>query len=66
MSKGRPYAIVTIFVMVAVITPSGDPISLLALALPMILFYEIAIIIGKLVARRRRRKEAAAVSADDS
>ena len=66
LSKGRPYAIVTIFVLVAVITPSGDPISLLALALPMILFYEIAIIIGKLVARRRRRKEAAEASAEAS
>lgn len=66
LSKGRPYAIVTIFVLVAVITPSGDPISLLALALPMVLFYEISIVIGKLAARRRRRKEAAALGSSDS
>ena len=39
---------------VAVITPSGDPISLIALAGPMYLFYEAAIAFGKLRQRRRR------------
>jgi sec-independent protein translocase protein TatC len=49
----RRFAIVLVFVLAAVITPSGDPISLLALSLPMVLFYEIAILIGRLVVRRR-------------
>jgi sec-independent protein translocase protein TatC len=62
LSKGRPYAIVGIFVLVAVITPSGDPISLLALALPMCLFYELSIIIGKIFVRRRRRRDEAALA----
>ncbi len=66
LSKGRPYAVVIIFVLVAVITPSGDPISLLALALPMCLFYEISILIGKLVNRRQRRKESAALGTSDT
>lgn len=47
----RRWAIVLIFVFVAVITPSGDPYSLLALALPMYLFYEAAILIGRLVGK---------------
>ncbi len=51
----RRYAIVAICVLVAVITPSGDPISMLMLSVPMILFYEISILIGRLVARRRAR-----------
>jgi len=49
----RRYAWVGITVLVAVLTPSGDPISMLALSLPMILFYEISIVIGKLIERRR-------------
>jgi sec-independent protein translocase protein TatC len=51
----RRYAIVAICVLVAVITPSGDPISMLMLSVPMVLFYEISILIGRLVARRRAR-----------
>ena len=48
------YAIVIITVVAAVITPSGDPISMLALALPMTLFYFISIAIGAIFQRRRR------------
>ncbi|MGH9183734.1 MAG: twin-arginine translocase subunit TatC [Acidimicrobiales bacterium] len=48
----RRYAVVGIFVLVAVITPSGDPFTLLALALPMCLFYEASILIGRFVLKR--------------
>jgi sec-independent protein translocase protein TatC len=50
----RRYAIVGIAVLVAVATPSGDPISMLALTIPMCLFYEMAIIIGRIRERRLR------------
>lgn len=53
----RRYAIVGIAVLVAVITPSADPISMLALTIPMCLFYEVAIIVGRLIVRRRDRAE---------
>jgi sec-independent protein translocase protein TatC len=46
------YATVLIAVVAAVITPSGDPISMLALAVPMEILYFVAIAIGALVARR--------------
>lgn len=49
----RRYAIVGIVVLVAVVTPSGDPISLLALSIPMILFYEVAIWFGWYYQRRK-------------
>ena len=51
----RRFACVVIFVVAAVITPSADPISLFALALPMLVFYEVSILIGRLVLRRRRK-----------
>ena len=49
----RRYAYVGITVLVAVITPSGDPFSMLALSVPMIVFYEVAILIGRFVEKRR-------------
>ncbi len=55
LARFRRYAIVGIVILVAVITPSGDPISLLALAGPMYLFYELSIVFGRLRARKRRR-----------
>jgi sec-independent protein translocase protein TatC len=54
------YAAVGIVALVAVITPSGDPITLVVLSVPMYLFYELSILYGRLWARRRRKKEAAA------
>jgi sec-independent protein translocase protein TatC len=43
------YAIVSIFVIAAVITPSQDPYSLFGMALPMTLFYFLAILVGRLL-----------------
>ena len=40
------------------ITPSGDPISMLALAIPMFLLYWISVVIGWLVSRRRAKATA--------
>jgi sec-independent protein translocase protein TatC len=45
------YAIVGIFVAAAVITPSQDPISFIAMAGPMVVFYFAAAWIGKLLGR---------------
>lgn len=50
------WAIMLIFLTAAVITPSGDPVSLFALALPMCLLYLLSIGIGFFVAWRRRRR----------
>jgi sec-independent protein translocase protein TatC len=47
----RRYAAVLIVVFAAVITPSQDPYSLFAMAVPMYIFYEIAIIIGRVLKR---------------
>ena len=58
LRKVRSYAIVGIVTLVAVITPSGDPFTLMALSIPMYAFYEIAILWGVLAGRRRRKREA--------
>jgi sec-independent protein translocase protein TatC len=52
------YALVIITIVAAVITPSGDPISMLALAVPMMVFYFIAILIGAIFGRRKRKQAA--------
>jgi sec-independent protein translocase protein TatC len=45
----RRYAICINFVVAAVATPSQDPYSLFALAIPLCIFYEIAIFIGRIL-----------------
>lgn len=47
------FAVMGIFVVAAVITPSGDPISLLALAVPMSVMYGLAVLVGWLLVRKR-------------
>jgi sec-independent protein translocase protein TatC len=47
----RRGAILFIAVFAAVITPSSDPYTMLAMTIPMVLFYEAAIIVGRLLKR---------------
>jgi sec-independent protein translocase protein TatC len=47
----RRYAAVLIVVFAAVITPSQDPYSLFAMAIPMYVFYELSIIVGRMLKR---------------
>lgn len=58
--KGWRIAIVAIVVIAAVITPSGDPVSLAALAVPMLVLYLVSVVIGIVIQRRKRTRAAAA------
>jgi sec-independent protein translocase protein TatC len=49
LSKWRRWAIIGMVLFAAIVTPSSDPFSMLALALPLLLFYEASIIIGKML-----------------
>jgi sec-independent protein translocase protein TatC len=49
LRKWRRPAIVIIFVFAAVITPSSDPYSFFGMAIPMVIFYELAIIVGRIL-----------------
>lgn len=55
LSSWRRQTVLVIVILAAAITPSGDPFSLAALALPMYLFYELAVLLGRLMVRRRDR-----------
>jgi len=55
LRRGRRYAIVGVVALVAILTPSGDPLTLMILSVPMILFYELSILFGRLIERRRNR-----------
>jgi sec-independent protein translocase protein TatC len=57
MSKTRSYAILAIFVAAAVITPTPDAFTLLLMALPMLLLYEICIWLAWLDRRKNRIAE---------
>ena len=52
LAHWRRWAILGIAVFSAVITPSGDPYTMFAMMIPMYLFYEGSIIIGRLMKRR--------------
>lgn len=52
-------AVVAIVIFAAVITPSGDPISMMALATPMFVFYAIAVAIGFVIQKGKRKKQSA-------
>ncbi|MFZ9565729.1 MAG: twin-arginine translocase subunit TatC, partial [Ilumatobacteraceae bacterium] len=55
--EGWRVAIMVIVVLAAVITPSGDPVTLALLSVPLVLFYFIAIFIGYLGTRGRTFEE---------
>jgi sec-independent protein translocase protein TatC len=49
--RWRRWAVVAIFAFAAIITPSQDPYSLFFMAVPMYLFYEATIVVGKVMHR---------------
>src|SRR4029453_763743 len=55
MARTRPYAIVLIFILATIITPTPDILTLIAMGLPMCLLYESCIWIAWFMERRRAR-----------
>src|SRR4030081_568484 len=55
MARTRPYAVVLIFVLAVLITPTPDILTMMAMALPMYLLYESCIWIAWFMQRRRKR-----------
>jgi sec-independent protein translocase protein TatC len=51
LSSWRRWAIVTIVVVAGVVTPSSDPFSMMAMAIPLYIFYELSIIVGRIICR---------------
>ena len=55
MARTRPYAVVLIFILAAIIAPTPDLLTLIAMALPMSLLYESCIWIAWMMERRKSR-----------
>lgn len=51
LARWRRWAIIGIVTFAAVVTPSSDPFSMLAMAVPMLAFYEASIVVGRLLHR---------------
>ncbi len=52
LAKYRRYAIVLNVTAAAIITPTGDPLNLALMAVPMIVFYEIGIIAARILGKK--------------
>jgi sec-independent protein translocase protein TatC len=52
LSKYRRYAIIGNVVAAALITPTGDPMNLALMAVPMVVFYEIGIVLARILGKR--------------
>ncbi|HMJ78422.1 MAG TPA: twin-arginine translocase subunit TatC [Iamia sp.] len=63
LRRVRRYVVVVVAIFVAVATPSGDPISMLALTVPMCILYEVSILIGRIRDRRKRKADEAEAAA---
>ncbi len=53
LAKYRRHAIVVNTILAAIITPTGDPFNLALMAVPMCLFYEIGILLARMLGKRR-------------
>lgn len=56
LTSKRKYAIVIMWILAAVITPQPDMISQAMVAIPLMILYEISIVISKLVYRKKQRE----------
>ena len=52
LRQSRRWAVLTIVVFAAVITPSGDPLTLMLLAVPMYVLYEVAILAVRFILKK--------------
>ena len=54
LTKNRKYAIVALAVLAAVITPTPDPVNMMLVMLPLIVLYEVGVILAKILYRGPR------------
>ncbi len=57
LRKYRRHAIVVIFIIAAVVTPTPDPINQSLFALPLIVLYEVAILVAARLTKRRKSSD---------
>jgi sec-independent protein translocase protein TatC len=57
MSKYRRHSIVAIMIIAAVLTPGTDPVAQILLAIPLVLLYEISILVSKFSQKKVEKNE---------
>jgi len=60
LSRTRPFGYTIIFILAAIIAPTPDPLTFVALSIPIVALYEICIWVVWFIDRRRRRAAEAA------
>src|SRR5262245_27463382 len=61
LTKVRRYAIVVIVTAAAFLTPGSDPMSTIALALPLYVLYEVSVLIARVIWRHRATDDSVAI-----
>jgi len=54
LRKNRRYAIVLVFIAAAILTPTPDAFNQLLMAVPLLVLYEIGVIVARIIERRRK------------
>ena len=62
--KFNRWFVIIAFIVGAILTPSPDVVSQILMALPMIVLYNLSIIVAWIVVRRREKREAAERAAE--
>jgi len=65
LRRFRRWAIVLIFIVAAVLTPSPDPFSQIAMAVPLLILFELSIFVSAMVWRRKIRQRQAELAEAD-
>ena len=65
LTSNRGYVVIASFVMGAVLTPTPDMFNQILLAGPLLILFEISILIGRIIERRRERRAAEAETRHD-
>jgi len=61
LSRFRRYWVVIAFILAAIITPTFDPVNQALVAGPLLVLYEIGVLLARLAGRSRREAETAIV-----
>lgn len=65
-SRFRRFWLVIAFILAAIITPTFDPVNQALVAVPLLVLYELGILLAKLAGRRRRRSSQAIAPASET
>jgi len=66
LSKQRKYAILVIFIVAAILTPSPDAVSQILMAIPLMFLYEVSIFVAKFAAKKKEVPQSSESPSEES